>query len=153
MQIGRSLPIGIKVINLFLIYCILQWVVGQAGALVAYDYVSSLGLHPTRDQSDPISVAVTQGIAFADVAIQLPLFIIGLVGLWRLKAYGLTAAWIALGINIYWPAVAWAKRYFYIQAGFDTEPKGLFLNSALAFIALFSIWAIWYLHKNRRLFG
>ena len=149
---SARLPMGVRIINLFLILSIAQWIVGQGGAVVAYDLVANMGLHPTRDDSDPITVAVTRGIAFADVAIQLPFFVLGLVGLWRRMALGLAAAWIALGINLYWPTVAWAKKYFYIMAGFDTEPTGPLLNGALAFIFLFSAWAIWYLYRNRNLF-
>ena len=152
MKASRRFPTGVRVIIGFLVVFVFIWVVGQGGAIVAYDRVAELGFHPGRDQVDPITILVTQGIAVGDVLIQLPFFVVAILGLWRIRFFGVAAAWIALGINLYWISVAWAKQWYYLQAGVDTEPFGLSLHAPLAFIFLFSAWANWYLFKNRRLF-
>ena len=153
MKASGRIPTGIKVIIGFLVLSACMWVVGQGGAVVAYDRVAELGFHPERHKVSPITVLVTQGIAVADVLIQLPFFLLAIFGLWRLRFFGVAAAWIALGINLYWVTVAWAKQFYYLQAGVDTEPFGLSLHAALAFIFLFSAWASWHLLKKRALFG
>ena len=135
----------------FFVLSIVFWVVGQGGALIAYDTVAAFGLQETRESVDPILVEVNRGIAFADVVIQLPLFIFAIIGLWRLRFYGAVTAWLTLGVHIYWPTVAWAKQYFYLQAGVKAEPFAISLHGALAFFFLFSVWASWYLYKNRQL--
>jgi hypothetical protein len=152
MKVSRRIPTGVRIIIGFFVVSIFLWVVGQGGAVVAYDSVAALGFHPKRDQSDPITVAVTQGIAVGDVLIQLPFFVVAILGLWRRRFFGVAAAWIALGINLYWTTVAWSKKFFYLLAGYDTAPYGLPLHTTLAFIFLFSAWASWYLYKNRTSF-
>lgn len=147
-----EVPMGVWTIIGFLVLFSCFWIVGQGGAVVAYDRVAALGLHPERHLVDPITVLVTQAIAVADVAIQLPFFIVAIVGLWRLRFYGAVAAWIGLGINLYWSTVAWAKQLHYLQAGVDTVPFGPLLHAQLAFVFLFSAWASWHLFRIRGLF-
>jgi hypothetical protein len=152
MKASRRFPTGVRIIIGFFVVSVLIWVVGQGGAVVTYDRVAELGFHPERDQVDPITVLVTQGIAVGDVLIQLPFFLVAILGLWRLRFFGVAAAWIALGINLYWTSVAWAKQFYYLQAGVDTEPFGFPVHAPLAFIFLFSAWASWYLYVNRTSF-
>ena len=151
MASGR-IPTGVKIIIGFIVIFIFFWVVGQGGAVVAYDRVAALGFHPERDQVDPITVLVTRGIAVADVLIQLPFFIVALFGLWRLRFFGVVAAWIGLGMNLYWTTAAWAKQAYYLQAGVDTEPFGFSLHAQLGVVFLFSAWACWYLYRYRASF-
>ncbi len=152
MTSSDRIPTGTRIIIGFFVVSVCFWVVGQGGAVVAYDRVAELGFHPERHRVDPITVLVTQGIAIGDVLIQLPFFLLAIIGLWRLKIYGVAAAWIALGINLYWVTVAWAKQFYYLQAGVDTEAFGLPLHAGLAFIFLFSAWASWHLLRERAVF-
>jgi hypothetical protein len=152
MEKQQKLPLGTRLIIGFLALSAAIWIVGQGGALVAYDAVAALGFNEIRESADPVVIEVNRGIAFADVAIQLPLFVIAIVGLWRRRVYGAVASWLALGIHIYWPTAAWAKQYLYLQAGVKCEPFALSLHAVLAFFCLFSIWAIWYLYRRRALF-
>ena len=100
MEKQQKAPFGIWLIIGFFVLSVFIWVVGQGGALVAYDTVAALGFHAPRASVDPILVDVNRGIAFADVAVQLPFFVLAIIGLWRLKFYGAVTAWIALGIHI-----------------------------------------------------
>jgi len=153
MTARRRIPTSVRIIIVFLVVSVFLWIVGQGGAVVAYDAVAELGFHPERDHVDPITVLVTKGIAVGDILIQLPFFVVAILGLWRLRFFGVVAAWIALGINLYWITVAWAKQVYYLQAGVDTEPFGLGLHAPLAFMFLFSAWATWYLYQNRGAFA
>ena len=149
MKQRQKVPIGVRLIIGFFILSIAIWIVGQGGAVIAYDTVAAFGLQELRENADPIVVLVTRGIAFADVVIHVPLFFIAIIGLWRLKFYGAVTAWLAFGVHIYWTTVAWAKYYLYIQNGVKCEPFALSLHGILVFFFLFSIWGSWYLYKNR----
>ena len=151
MEKQQKVPLGIWVIIGFFVLCIIIWVVIQGGTLVAYDTFAALGLVDPRASLDPILVQVSRGIAFADVVIHLPFFVLAVIGLWRLKFYGAVAAWVALGMHMYWITEAWAKQYFHLQAGVKYVPIAMGLNGAMVLFFLFSIWASWYLYKNRQL--
>ncbi len=148
----NKIPLGIKFISGFFILSIVLWTIGQGGAVISYDSVAKLGFQDTRECVDPVIVEVNRGIAFGDVVIQLPLFILAVVGLWRLKYYGAVASWMALAIHLYWTSVAWAKQFFYLNASIKCQPIALSLHGGLAFFFLFSAWAIWYLFKKRAIF-
>lgn len=152
MNAVERVPMGLKIIIVFFGISAVLWIVGQGGAVIAYDHVAALGFHPERHLVDPVTVLVTQAIAVGDVVIQLPFFILAIIGLLRLRYFGAVAAWIGFGINLYWTTVAWVKQLYYLRTGVDTEPFGLALNGSLAFIFLFSAWASWYLFRKRMLF-
>jgi len=73
-----------------------------------------------------------------DFASRLPLFLIAIVGLWRLRFFGVVAAWMSLSMHWYWTATAWAKQAFYLQAGIQAEPLAMTLQVVMGVI---SLWA------------
>ena len=153
MSHQKRRPRGVMVIIVFFLLSSVLWIVGQGGAIVAYDSVADLGFqHDKKESAEPAIIEVNRGIGFADVVIQVPLFILGVIGLWRLKYYGAAASFMALGIHLYWTIAAWAKQFFYLSASIKCEPFPLSLHGALAFFFLFSVWASWYLFKKRALF-
>jgi hypothetical protein len=152
MNKQRKGPLGIKLIIGFHILSLILFIVGQGGAVVAYDSVAELGLQEPRDTIDPVIAVINRGIALADIIIGVPLFILAVFGLWRRRFWGVVASWMAFGINLYWPTVAWAKQHFYVQAAVKCEPFSIAVHGMLAFVFLFSVWASWYLFKNRKLF-
>ena len=149
----KKLTLGIKLIIGFFILNLIMFVFGQGGAVVDYDYVARLGLQEARETVDPIIVVINRGIGLADVLIGVPLFVLAIIGIWRLRYYGAVFSWMVLGISFYWTAVAWAKQAFYIQASVKCEPFNAGVHGVLAFVFVFSIWASWYLFKNRKLFN
>ena len=152
MSNKKNSPLGIKFIIGFFVLSIIIWIIGQGGAVISYDSVAKLGFQETRESVDPVIVEVNRGIALGDVVIQLPLFILGVVGLWRLRYYGAVASWMALAIHLYWTSAAWAKQFFYLNASIKCQPFALSLHGVLAFFFLFSAWASWYLFKKRAIF-
>ena len=151
MEKQIKVPFSIKLIIGFLILNLIMFVIGQGGAVVSYDYVAKLGLQEARETIDPVIVVINRGIGLADVLIGVPLFILAIIGLWRLRFFGAVFSWMVLGISLYWTAVAWAKQSFYIQASVKCEPFNAGTHGVLAFVFIFSVWASWYLFKNRKL--
>ena len=152
MEKQKKAPLGIKLIIGFFILNLIMFVIGQGGAVISYDDVAKLGLQEARETIDPVIVVVNRGIGLADVLIGAPLFILAITGLWRLRFFGAVFSWMVLGISFYWTAVAWAKQSFYIQASIKSQPFDIGTHGVLAFVFIFSVWASWYLFKNRKLF-
>ena len=152
MEKQKKAPLGIKLIIGFFILNLIMFVIGQGGAVVSYDYVAKLGLQEARETIDPLIVVVNRGIGLGDFLIGVPLFILAIIGLWRLRFFGAVFSWMVLGISFYWTTVAWAKQFFYIQASVKCEPFNTVEHGVLAFVFIFSVWASWYLFKNRKLF-
>ena len=152
MEKQKKAPLGIKLIIGFFILNLIMFVIGQGGAVVSYDYVAKLGLQEARETIDPVIVVINRGIGLADVLIGVPLFILAITGLWRLRFFGAVFSWMVLGISFYWTAVAWAKQSFYIQASIKSQPFDIGVHCVLAFVFIFSVWASWHLFKNRKLF-
>jgi hypothetical protein len=152
MEKQKKVTLGIKLIIGFFILNLIIFVFGQGGAVVSYDYVAKLGLQEARETIDPVIVVINRGIGLADVLIGVPIFILAIIGLWRLSFFGAVFSWMILGISLYWPTMAWAKQSFYIQASVKCEPFNAGVHGVLAFVFIFSVWATWYLFKNRKLF-
>ena len=152
MEKQKKVTLGIKLIIGFFILNLIMFVFGQGGAVVSYDYVAKLGLQEARETIDPLIVVINRGIGLADVLIGVPLFIIAIIGLGRLRFFGAVFSWMVLGVSFYWTTVAWAKQSFYIQASVKCEPFNTGVHGVLAFVFIFSVWASWYLFKNRKLF-
>jgi hypothetical protein len=148
----KKLTLGIKFIIGFHILNIIIWVVGQGGAAVAYDTVAQWGFQEARETIDPIILVINRGIGLADFIIGVPIFIFATIGLWQMRFYGQMTSFMVLGISFYWTMVAWIKQHFYIQAGVKCEPFAVGTHGMLGFVFLFSLWASWYLYKNRKLF-
>lgn len=152
MKKQKKVPLGFKLIIGFFILNLLMFVIGQGGAVVSYDYIAKLGLQEARETIDPVIVVVNRGIGLADFLIGVPLFILAIIGIWRLRFFGAVFSWMILGISIYWTSVAWAKQSFYIQASVKSQPFDIGVHAVLAFVFIFSLWASWHLFKNRNLF-
>ena len=152
MRQAAKIPLGVKIIIGFHLLSIILWTIGQGGAVIAYDTVAKLGLQEPRELVDPVIVEVNKGIGFTDFIIQIPLFILAVIGLWRLKFFGAVASWLLFGITIYWPVVAWSNKYFFARAAVKYHPFDVITHVILALIILFAVWASWHLFRNRKLF-
>ncbi len=99
MDKKRVMPLGIKLIIGFHILNIIFWAVGQGGAVVAYDTVAQWGLLASKDTIDPFILLINRAIGFSDVIIGVPLFVIALIGLWRMRFYGAAFSWMVTDNN------------------------------------------------------
>jgi hypothetical protein len=152
MPQDKTIPTGIKVIIAFFLLSAVAWTFGQGGAVIAYDTVAAWGMQDPRETLDPTIVEVNRGIGMTDMIVQMPLFIIAIIGLWRLKFYGAVASWLVLGTTLYWPLVHWCCTIFYSREGIKHPPTDAATHVILIFILVFAFWATWYLYKTRRLF-
>ncbi|MCP4215008.1 MAG: hypothetical protein GY765_10140 [bacterium] len=152
MDKQKILPIGIKLIIGFHILNIIIWVIGQGGAAIAYDAVAKMGLQEPRETIDPVIAVVNMGIGFGDFLIGVPLFTLAVIGLWRMRFWGVVFSWMVFGIGVYWTTVAWTKQHFYLEASVKCQPFDMGTHFMLAFAFLFSIWGSWHLFKNQELF-
>lgn len=148
MQKPVKIPLGVEIIIVFHLLNILLWIIGQGGAVISYDTVAKWGLQDPRELIDPIIVEVNRGIGLADMITMTPLFIIAVIGPWRLKFYGAIASWLALGITFYWLVVFWSSQYVYGQAEIRHKSTPMSANLVLSLLLLFAVWASWYLFKN-----
>ena len=147
-----KIPLGIKIIITFHILNVVMWTFGQGYAVIDYDTVAEWGLQDPRELIDPVIVEVNRGIGLTDMIIMMPLFIAGIIGLWRMKFYGAVISWMVFGITIYWPVVFWSSQFFYGQAGIKYKPTSAETIIVPAVIILIALWASWYLYKNREIF-
>ena len=152
MDRRQEMPIGIKLIVAFFAIGAVGFLIGQGSAVVDYEWAADVGLQESLDGNPPAIIETNRAIGLVDVIVAVPLFIVAAVGLWRLKFFGLVASWLALGINLYWPLVAWAKKEFYLRADLQADSFPISTHLMLAFFFIPSIWAIWYLYRNRELF-
>lgn len=150
MQQTTKYPLGIKFIIGFHLFNILLLTIGQGGAVISYDTVAEWELQAPRNLIDPVIVEVNRGIGLADIITLIPLFILAVIGLWRLKFFGAVASWLALGITVYWPVVFWSSQYFYGQAAIKYQPTQISAIIIPSVFAGFALWASWYLFKNHK---
>ncbi len=148
----KKLSTAIKLIIGFHLFNIILWTIGQGGAVISYDTVAEWGMQDARELIDPVIVEVNRAIGLADMLTMMPLFIIAVIGLWRLKFYGAVTSWMVFGFSLYWPVVFFSSQYFYGQAEIKYNPTSISVIGLLSVIMIFSIWASWYLFKNYRQF-
>jgi hypothetical protein len=152
MQSAEPRPIGLKVIIAFHFISLSLWLIGQTGAVIAYDTVADWGLQDPRRLLNPAIVEVNRGIGLADTLVILPLHGLAAMGLLKWRFYGLVASWMAFGITVYWPTVFWSSQFFFSRTGVTHNPTG---PAAVILPGIFlsvALWGTWYLVRNRRRF-
>lgn len=145
----QKLKLGIKVIIVFHVVNLVLWTFGQTYAIFDYDTSAAWGLQAPRMSLNPAIVEVNRGIALADTIVYFPMFIIGIIGLLRMKFYGAAATWMAMGITFYWPTVFWCSQYFYGSSGIKYLPTTIDAVIVPGIFIAISAWASWYLYRNR----
>lgn len=148
---GRRIILGIKLIIAFHVLNLVVWTFGQTYAVIDYDKAAEWGLQDKRELVDPVIVEVNRGIGLTDTLVMFPLFIIGIIGLLRTKMYGAVCSWMVFGMSIYWPVIFWTSQYFYGRGGIKYQPAPPEFIIVPAIFAAISLWASWYLYKQRRL--
>jgi hypothetical protein len=143
--------IGFWVLVAFGIFFFVMLLVGQTMSFIDYDFTVSIGLQESKDMVGEMGVAINKGFGVGDTIIYLPLLVIGVVGLWFRKMWGLFAMAGALGVSAYWPMVvifflAFAKG----STGFDFTNFTSY-TILLTPVTLYGLWGLWYLYTNRRI--
>ncbi len=131
------------------ILILVMLLVGQMMSFINYEFTVSIGLQESVDVVGEMGIAVNKGFGVGDTIVYIPLLVIGLVGLWIRKKWGIYAMVGALGITAYWPMVA---IFFLLFA--KGVPGFNFTNFTsysilLTAITLYGIWGLCYLYINR----
>jgi hypothetical protein len=126
--------------------------IGQTFSLINYDLTVSLGLQESVEEVSEVGVAWAKGFAFGDTIIYLPLLLIGIIGLLKRKSWGFYSMFGALAITVYWPIVS-LSTIFIGRTALNLNPdKYVSYSIILPLIAIYGLWGMWYLHKNRNKF-
>ena len=122
----------------------------KGGAVFFYDVIAQWGLQDPKVLLNPAIVQANRGIGLADMIIMVPLFIIAVIGLLRLRFYGAVASWLALGITLYWPIVFLSCQYFFGIKNVKYKPTDISTLLILVVLLFCAGWASWYLYKIRK---
>jgi hypothetical protein len=147
------LPFGVKFIIGFYVVSFILWLIGQTGAVVAYDTVAAWGLQDPRALVDPVIVEVNRGIGLTDTLVMLPLYLVAIAGLLRRRFFGAVTSWLVFGMSLYWPIVFFASQGFYARAGMEHVPTTVAVATLPIATMLIAGWGSWYLARNRGLFA
>ena len=143
--------VGFWVIMIFSIFMLVMLLVGQMMSFINYDFTVSLGLQESVDVVGEMGVAINKGFGVGDTIIYIPLLIAGLVGLWLRKEWGIFTMASALGITAYWPLVYIFFFFFAKGAPGFNFTDFMSLTIFLSATAVYALWGLWYLYKNRKL--
>ncbi|MBA7491718.1 hypothetical protein ES702_02266 [subsurface metagenome] len=143
--------IGFWVLMIFGIFLFVILLVGQTMSFINYDFTVSIGLQESKDMVGEMGVAINKGFGVGDTIIYLPLLVIGLVGLWFRKMWGVFAMASVLGITAYWPMVCiFLVLFAKGSPGFNFTNFTSYTILLTAF-TLYGLWGLWYLYKNRKI--
>jgi len=147
----KKRTIGFWVLIIFGIFLFVMLLAGQTMSFINYNFTVSIGLQESVDVVGEMGVAVNKGFGVGDTIIYIPLLVIGLVGLWIRKKWGIYAMVGALGITAYWPMVAIFLLLFARGSpGFNFTNFTSYSILLTAF-TLYGLWGLWYLYKNRKI--
>jgi len=142
-------PIGFWVLMILGAFTLLMLLVGQMMSFINYEFTVSIGLQESVGVVGEMGVAVNKGFGVGDTIIYIPLLVIGLVGLWIRKKWGIYAMIGALGITAYWPMVTIFLLLFARGTpGFNFTNFTSYSVLLTAF-TLYGLWGLWYLYKKR----
>ncbi len=141
--------LGFRVLIILALLLNLIMLIGQTGSLFDYGFTVSIGLQESVEEVTGLGVAWANGFAFGDTVFYIPLFIIGIAGLFRQKVWGIFFMFGALAITVYWPIV----NLYAMLAGkhaMNLNPdKFISFSILLPLIALYGLWGMWFLYRYR----
>ena len=142
---NKKRPRGFWFVMAFLLFDLLFFLIGQTGALFAYDFMVRIGLQESVQAVGEYGVQVNRSFGLADTVIAIPLMLISLAGLYRRKRWALTTLAAFIGITIYWPVFG-AGLFFFLKGvpGYSLVP-GAGYSLILLLHAAFGIWILGYL--------
>ncbi len=146
MKRGLIVLLGLAVLLVVLLF------LGQTLALFNYELAVSLGLQESAEEFGGVGIAYAKGFGFGDTIIYIPLLIFGIIGLIKVKKWGLYSMFAALGITAYWPMV----NLYAVLIGRGvinlTSDKYITYSILLPLITIYGLWGMWYLYKKEQNF-
>ncbi len=127
---------------------IIMFLAGQTLGVFDYDLAVSIGMQESEEEIGKIGIAFAKGFGFADTVIYIPLFLIGIIGLFKKKRWGKYSMFGALAITVYWPLVH-LYAIFIDKISISLHPeKYIYYPILLSLIIIYSLWGMRYLYKK-----
>jgi len=142
--------IGFWVVMISGIMILVLLFLGQTMSFINYEFTVSLGLQEPVEQIGEIGVAVNKAFGVGDTIIYIPLLIIGLIGLWQRKAWGIYVLGGALAITAYWPMVCLFVILFAESSSDFNYADFTSIAIVLISFTIYGLWGLWYLYKNQK---
>ncbi len=143
-------PVGCWITMILGVTLLIMLILGQTMSFIDYDFTVSLGLQESRDVVGDMGIAVNKGFGVGDTIIYIPLLVIGLIGLWLRRIWGVFAMAAVFGITAYWPLVT---IFFLLFArnvpGFNFSAWTTYLIMLVA-ISIYGLWGLWYVYTRRQ---
>ncbi|KUG26107.1 hypothetical protein ASZ90_004063 [hydrocarbon metagenome] len=147
---NKRLP-GFWILMIIGMIILVMLFIGQMMSFINYDFTVSIGLQEPENVVGEMGVAVNKGFGVGDTLIYIPLLIIGLLGLWFKKPWGIYAMLSALGITAYWPMISLFILLFAKGTpGFNFSDYTSY-TILLTSITIYGVWGLWYIYKNRKI--
>jgi hypothetical protein len=148
--LNNTQKIGFYSLLVMAIILNILYVLGQTMAPISYDFAVSIGLQEAVEEITEVGVAMNKGFGFGDTVVYMPLFIAGIIGLFKRTTWGFYCMAAALGITLYWPVVCMSILVFALGAegwGFTDYTS---YSVLLGIIFFYGAWGMIYLYRNRR---
>jgi hypothetical protein len=143
---NRKRGFGFWVLIIIAILLNLIYLVGQTGSLIDYDFTVSIGLQDSIEEVTGVGVAWAKGFAFGDTVFYMPLFIVGIAGLFKQKVWGIFSMFGALAVTVYWPIVC-LYAVFADKNAMNLNPdKYISFSIWLPLIAIYGLWGMWFIY-------
>ena len=139
---------GFWVLIVIAIVLVALLLAGQTLGVFNYDLAVSIGMQESKDEIGNIGIAFAKGFGFADTVLYIPLFLIGIIGLFKNKRWGKYAMFGALAISVYWPIVH-LYAIFIDTVSITLYPeKYVYYPILLSLIIMYGLWGMRYLYKK-----
>lgn len=136
------------ILILIAIILVVMFLAGQTLGVFNYDLAVSIGMQESENEIGKVGIAFAKGFGFADTLIYIPLFLIGIVGLFKNRRWGKYAMFGALAITVYWPLVH-LYAIFIDRIAIVLHPeKYTYYPILLSLIIIYGIWGMRYVYKK-----
>lgn len=127
---------------------VIMFLAGQTLGIFNYNLAVSIGMQESENEIGKIGIAFAKGFGFADTVIYIPLFLIGIIGLFKNKRWGKYSMFGALAITVYWPLVH-LYAIFIDKISITLHPeKYIYYPMILSFIIIYGLWGMRYLYTK-----
>jgi len=142
---AESRPVAFWIITVFLLFDLVNYLVGQTASLFAYDFTVSIGLQESEQAIGAYGVQVNRSFGLADTLVGVPLMVLSLIGLILRKPWALATLAAFMGMTLYWHVCSIGLLIFLKGVeGFNFEAP---VSYWLLFVIhiLFGVWVLFYI--------
>ena len=127
---------------------VILFLFGQTLGVFDYDLAVSIGMQESEDEIGKVGIAFAKGFGFADTVIYIPLFVVGIIGLLKLKRWGKYSMFGGLAISVYWPLVHLYAIFIDRVSITLHDEKYIYFPIILSLIVIYGLWGMRYLYNK-----